>query len=319
MNYVDRSKTKDQPETYDIISSWKRVLDKFNETKIIMIEAYTNWTSTMKYYDAGADMPFNFQLITDIHKNSNASDLKRIIDRWMEGMPEGSVANWVAGNHDNPRMKSRLGPQIARAATVMTQLLPGVAVTYNGDEIGMTDGPISWEDTVDPLGCAAGKDGYKSTSRDPERTPFQWDRSTSAGFSTNNKTWLPINPNYKTVNVESERKNPGSDYNMYLALAKLRKTSMVKNGQLITMTTDNVLLIARKSDYDGAVYAAVNVGDKRTKVNMSVFNTRSQHAKPMRLYYSSPEYKAAPKALATNRTIHLPPSAVVIYIDDYGF
>ena len=54
-------------------------------------------------------------------------------------------------------------------------------MTYYGEEIGMTDAYISWEETVDPEGCRAGKANYQSTSRDPERTPFQWDNSVAAG------------------------------------------------------------------------------------------------------------------------------------------
>lgn len=60
-------------------------------------------------------------------------------------------------------------------------LLPGVAVIYNGDEIGMEDTVLSWEDTKDNEACNAGKDNYLSKSRDYERTPFQWDNTTSAG------------------------------------------------------------------------------------------------------------------------------------------
>lgn len=64
---------------------------------------------------------------------------------------------------------------------MITLLLPGVGVTYNGEEIGMEDTWISWEDTKDPQGCNAGIDGYEKASRDPARTPFQWDNTTSAG------------------------------------------------------------------------------------------------------------------------------------------
>jgi alpha-glucosidase len=55
--------------------------------------------------------------------------------------------------------------------------LPGVAVTYNGDEIGMLDHrDISWEDTLDPQACNTNDPkNYKWASRDPQRTPFQWD------------------------------------------------------------------------------------------------------------------------------------------------
>lgn len=88
-----------------------------------------------------------------------------------------------AGNHDKSRLVSRYGQHQAQFVTMMTLLLPGVGVTYNGDEIGMEDTWISWENTKDPQGCNAGQDHFETASRDPERTPFQWDDTTSAGRS----------------------------------------------------------------------------------------------------------------------------------------
>lgn len=88
-----------------------------------------------------------------------------------------------AGNHDKSRLVTRYGEHRAQAVTMITLLLPGVGVTYNGEEIGMEDTWISWEDTKDPQGCNAGKDRYEKASRDPARTPFQWDNTISAGTS----------------------------------------------------------------------------------------------------------------------------------------
>lgn len=51
-----------------------------------------------------------------------------------------------------------------------------------GEEIGMVDGFVSWEDTVDPSGCNTDDPiNYWQSSRDPERTPFQWSAETNAG------------------------------------------------------------------------------------------------------------------------------------------
>lgn len=63
----------------------------------------------------------------------------------------------------------------------MVQLLPGVAVTYYGEEIGMEDSYIPWELSKDPLALNLGRENYLSVSRDKVRTPFQWDKSVSAG------------------------------------------------------------------------------------------------------------------------------------------
>jgi alpha-glucosidase len=54
-------------------------------------------------------------------------------------------------------------------------------VTYNGEEIGMENTLITWEQCRDPQGINAGPDRYLEATRDLERTPFQWDVSTSAG------------------------------------------------------------------------------------------------------------------------------------------
>lgn len=85
------------------------------------------------------------------------------------------------GNHDNPRTESRY-PGRGDQMTMLAMILPGVAVTYNGEEIGMTDKTdISYEDTQDPQACNAGPDKYQLVSRDPNRTPIQWNDEINAG------------------------------------------------------------------------------------------------------------------------------------------
>ena len=69
----------------------------------------------------------------------------------------------------------------------------------------MVDAEISYEDTMDPWGCNCGPLNYANCSRDPARTPMQWDgEMTNAGFSAAQTTWLPVNDNYKEINLASE-------------------------------------------------------------------------------------------------------------------
>jgi alpha-glucosidase len=67
---------------------------------------------------------------------------------------------------------------------MIVHLLPGYSVAYYGEEIGMEDTEISFEDTVDPAGCNAGPDRYHIFSRDPERTPMQWNADVNSGNNT---------------------------------------------------------------------------------------------------------------------------------------
>ena len=81
--------------------------------------------------------------------------------------------------------------------------LPGVAVTYYGEEIGMRNNfNITFEESVDPRGCNCGPDHYldQPCSRDPSRTGMQWDDTANSGFTTGTP-WLPTNYDYATVNV----------------------------------------------------------------------------------------------------------------------
>lgn len=85
------------------------------------------------------------------------------------------------GNHDNSRITTRMGVEFADAINIFLALMPGIMVTYNGEELAMEDTFVRWDQTVDPSGRNMGKDNYLAGTRDPERTPMQWDTSINAG------------------------------------------------------------------------------------------------------------------------------------------
>lgn len=110
----------------------------------------------------------------------------------------------------------------------------------------MTDVYISWNDTVDPQACNTNPDIYLWYTRDPARTPFQWDDSTSAGFSTNKSTWLPVAENYAEVNVKQERKFIKSHLHTYNRAKALRSTKTLQDGNMkVEAVQDRVLVIIR--------------------------------------------------------------------------
>lgn len=84
-------------------------------------------------------------------------------------------------------MADRYGPEMVDSINLLTGVLPGIKVTYNGEEIGMTDTFIRWDQTVDTRGRNLGPDYYWELTRDPERTPMQWDDTVSAG---EDRLWL---------------------------------------------------------------------------------------------------------------------------------
>jgi len=118
----------------------------------------------------------------------------------------GRVA-WVMSNHDFDRLASRVGPENLRSAAVLLLTLPGCSFVYQGDEIGLPNGP-----GADPP--------YDRAGRDRLRHPMQWDASENGGFTTG-EPWLPvIDPQER--NVEAQRADPGSLLGLYRRLLELR-------------------------------------------------------------------------------------------------
>lgn len=94
----------------------------------------------------------------------------------------------------------------------------------------MQDQWLSWNDTVDPAACNSNPTIYERFSRDPERTPFQWNDQKNAGFSSAEKTWLPVANNYKQINVQTESIGERSHLKVYNSLQVLRRENTMKNG-----------------------------------------------------------------------------------------
>ena len=160
---------------------------------------------------------------------------------------------------------------LADALNMIALTLPGIAVMYQGEEIGMEDNlDITWEETVDNKGCNCGPELYlePDCSRDPERTPMQWDDSANAGFSTSNKTWLPVNKNYVTLNVDEQRGRADSHLEFYRRLVALQR-DLSTTGEFKTFVEGEILTFAVVDDTSPTHVTVINFGDTDQLVDLS--------------------------------------------------
>ncbi|XP_046415395.1 alpha-glucosidase-like [Neodiprion fabricii] len=276
--------TMAQDETYEMVTQWRTLLDDYafktdNVTRIMMMETYENVTQVMKFYDAGAHFPFNFFLIMNVNGSNTASEIKELaIDEWLDNLPDNVTSDWVIGNHDRKRVATRYSSEQVDAMNMINHLLPGVSVTYYGEEIGMENLWISWEDTQDPWACNQDEDTYELYSRDPNRTPMQWDATTSAGFSTNESTWLPVHSNYLTLNLAAQMEAEVSHYKVYKALISLRQESVIQEGSVnVQLLTDNVMAFSRELDGSDPVIVVTNFANNTETVSLDVFENASDN------------------------------------------
>ncbi|WP_279345130.1 alpha-glucosidase [Gramella sp. MT6] len=175
------------------------------------------------------------------------SEFKEVYTKWDSAFAKEGWLSIFLANHDVPRMVSKFGndsPEFRAASSKMLNTfiltMRGTPYCYYGDELGMTN--IGF-DSISQYQDIVAKNGYEKTineggdieqymaelkflSRDNGRTPMQWDDSEHAGFTTGTP-WLPVNENYKKVNVEAENKDPNSCLNYFRDLVELRMENPV--------------------------------------------------------------------------------------------
>jgi oligo-1,6-glucosidase len=182
-------------------------------------------------------------------------EFKEIFVKWDKVFDEKGWGTVYLGNHDFPRMVSRWGNDSAEFRELSSKMLTTFLLTmrgtpyyYFGDELGMTnirfDNIEDYQDimtiNLHKLISSEGGDigefmwSQKIIGRDNGRTPFQWDSSENAGF-TSGEPWLKVNPNYKELNAEVQDKDANSPLNYFRNLIKFRK--------------ENLELIYGKSEY----------------------------------------------------------------------
>uniref|UniRef100_A0A3B4YYX1 Amino acid transporter heavy chain SLC3A1 n=1 Tax=Stegastes partitus TaxID=144197 RepID=A0A3B4YYX1_9TELE len=269
--------TTSQVGLHDLLREFRAVLDTYSREpdkyRFMVTESYDyeEVDKTMMYYSTHlvreSDFPFNFYLL-DLPHNASGVWAKHLVHIWMGNMPRGEWPNWVVGNHDRSRIASSAGPAYIRVINMLLLTLPGTPTTYYGEEIGMENINVTQSEIQDPAGKY-----NTSASRDPERSPMQWSGDMNAGFNNKtNVTWLPVHPDYETVNVEVQKKDDGSVLAQYRFLSNLRVTELaLHRGWFCYIHADaNVFSYLRELDGLSQAYLMVlNFGKQSAITDLS--------------------------------------------------
>ncbi|CAM9108832.1 unnamed protein product [Lampetra planeri] len=216
--------TSSQLGLHDLLRDWRAEMDTFSlepgRYRFMVTESYDyqEIDKTMMYYGTPqvkeSDFPFNFNLL-ELPQGLSGLWVKHLVQRWMGNMPPGQWPNWLVGNHDTLRMASRAGQTYVRVINMLLLTLPGTQTTYYGEEIGMENINVTQSQIQDPAG------------KFNARSPMQWSADMNAGFNPKtNVTWLPVHPDYRHVNVESQRNDGDSVLAQYRSLNTLRQSEL---------------------------------------------------------------------------------------------
>ena len=211
------------PKLYKYLKEMASVLEE-KGTGIMITEAYPQeWDDIDIYRDfyqhvnPAYSAPFNF---TGIFSPWTAGSFRGVIDDFQRSVEPEDLPIYCLGNHDKPRLASRIGTKQSKIAAMLLLTLPGMPTIYYGDELGMQDVPIRPDQVQDPFEKNV---PGKGLGRDPGRTPMAWENTKLGGFTQNNQPWLPLGDLKQTPPVAAQAEQPLSHLNLYKRLLAYRK------------------------------------------------------------------------------------------------
>ncbi|HEY9580832.1 MAG TPA: alpha-amylase family glycosyl hydrolase [Rhizorhapis sp.] len=272
MHSVLQLHSTDQPEVHGIAAEMRAIADEFGE-RVLIGEIYLPIERLMDYYGrerAGVHLPFNFQLID---APWNARDLATLIAGYEAALPQGGWPNWVLGNHDRPRVAAKRGEAQARVAAMLLLTLRGTPTIYYGDEIGLSDVSIPYDQVQDPREL---REPGLALGRDPVRTPMPWNAHPFAGFSSVSP-WLPLNPDWPERNVEQQMGDAQSMLILHRRLLALRRTSdALAIGDFALADAEGDILAYERRHGDARVFVALNLGSDAQRASLPGWAARGR-------------------------------------------
>ena len=236
---------------YDCMTVGETVLSTLNEAKELTIPSKEELSMVFNFDHTNVD---NFFGVKWIERKFNLKRFKKVFSKWQNGMYE--VNGWNSlfiENHDQRRSPGRFNTSLDNEYKDISSkmlastyfLMQGTPFIYQGQELGMTNGDFKTIDDfkdvethnidkmrkeIPILRPILNKSLFRE-SRDNARTPFQWDDSEFAGFSTITP-WIQVNKNKKEINAKKELQDENSLLCYYQKLIKLRKEyKIIKTGK----------------------------------------------------------------------------------------
>ena len=215
---------RSQPENLAFLARLRALADSYGDRLLLGEIGDDRGTERQIEYTSGNDrlhMAYSFDLLTP---EASPAYLGQILRQWIDAGDGTPV--WAIGNHDVPRVATRWAgggpdPRQPRMFAAFLACLPGPVCIYQGDELGLDQVAIPFEELRDPEGLAMWPRGK---GRDGCRTPMVWEAAEPhAGFSTAASTWLRIGGHHCGKAADRQSDDPESLLALYRRLLSWRR------------------------------------------------------------------------------------------------
>ncbi|GAA0783221.1 MULTISPECIES: alpha-glucosidase family protein [Pseudomonadati] len=267
-----------RPQTVGFIEELRALINRYPGAVTLGEVSSEDSLATMAEYTQGDDrlhMAYSFELLTD---DFSAAYIRQTVEEL-----EASIGNgwpcWAIGNHDVQRVVTRWGkgesnPDLVKMLNGMLFSLRGSVCSYQGEELGLTEAPIEFEQLQDPFGIAfwpmfKGRDGC--------RTPMPWSKDAiQAGFS-NVAPWLPIPSAHAENAVDAQEHNAQSTLNSYRRFLAWRKQQPVLVSGDIRFVEANVSILAFERELAGnKMLVLFNLSEQSTSFDFDGYQLNAE-------------------------------------------
>jgi len=262
-----------QPENLPFIESVRHLLDQYPGTVALGEISSEDSLQTMAEYTQGEHrlhMGYSFDLLTD---NFTAGYIKQVVQSLESRVSDGWPC-WSISNHDVQRVVTRWGafntPDFAKMLFAMIASLRGSICSYQGEELGLGEAEIAFEDIQDPYGIAFWP---QFKGRDGCRTPHPWQHDAAhAGFSEV-KPWLPMAKSHIELAVNQQEETPSSVLNCYRHFTQWRKKhDVLLYGEIEFVETPEPLLMFKRKFEEKEMLVCFNLSEHQQVIELALPN-----------------------------------------------
>ncbi|RFB91953.1 alpha-glucosidase [Rhizobium leguminosarum bv. trifolii] len=245
---------KTQPENVDFLKRFRVLLDQYEDrTTVGEVGDGARSLKTVAAYTSGGDklhMCYTFDLLGP---EFSAEHIRGCVEAFQKSVTDGWVC-WAFSNHDVMRHVSRFAltaeerPVIAKLAISVLAALRGSICLYQGEELGLPEAELAFEDLRDPYGIRFWP-AFKG--RDGCRTPMPWEAGKAhAGFTSAEKSWLPVPYEQAALSVDTQEAGDGSVLNHYRRTLAFRKNhpALIDGDMTFIGTNQDLLAFTRETN-----------------------------------------------------------------------
>jgi len=264
---------KSQPENVEFLKRVRQLLEEFpGTTSVGEVGDSHIGLKLMGEYTSGGDklhMAYTFDMLGN---QFTAEHFRSKLDRFFSANKDGWPC-WSFSNHDVDRHVTRWAGHsldqraLAKQAAAMIVALKGSICLYQGEELGLPQADILFEELTDPPGIRFWPE-YKG--RDGERTPMPWDAGEGPNGFTTGKPWLPVKPAHSALAVAVQEADPDSTLLHYRQVLAFRRAhSALVDGEIEFFKVNEPVLAFRRADEIESLVCIYNLSPETVKVTVT--------------------------------------------------